>query len=115
MALSQGKPVIFYCDQAQRSRFYRDVHPLSRLVEFNTGVVVGAIVTDTLPQVSELLYRLFENKMEYLLEQTRPGHLRLKEALTNSIVRVQTADDMLSATFFNLYHNRDAAVRVRGA
>lgn len=116
MALSQGKPVIFYCDQAQRSRFYRDVHPLSRLVEFDTGVVVGAIVTDTLGQVSELLYRLFENRMEYVLEQTRPGHLRLKEALTNSIVRVQTADDMLSATFFNLYHNRDAAVRVnRGA
>ena len=116
MALSQGKPVIFYCDQAQRSRFYRDVHPLSRLVEFNTGVVVGAIVTDNLGQVGELLYRIFENRMEYVLEQTRPGHLRLKDALTGSIVRVQTADDMLSATFFNLYHNRDAAVRVnRGA
>jgi hypothetical protein len=112
MALSQGKPVIFYCDQTQRSRFYRDVHPLSRLVEFGTGVVVGAIVTDTLGQVTELLYRLFENRMEYVLEHTRPGHLRLKEALTNSIVRVQTADNMLSATFFNLYHNRDAAVRV---
>jgi len=112
MALSQGKPVIFYCDQAQRSRFYREVHPLSRLVEFGTGVVVGAIVTDTLAQVSELLYRMFENRMEYVLEQTRPGHLRLKEALTNSIVRVQTADEILSATFFNLYHNRDAAIRI---
>jgi hypothetical protein len=37
MALSLGKPVIFYCDQEQRSRFYRDVHPLSRLIEFETG------------------------------------------------------------------------------
>jgi hypothetical protein len=115
MALSLGKPVIFYCDSTTRSRFYRDVHPLSRLVEFSTGVVMGAIVTDTRAQVSELLYRLFENRMEYVLEQTRPGHLRLKEALTGSIVRLQTADSMLSATFYNLYHNRDAAVRVRGA
>jgi hypothetical protein len=112
MALSLGKPVIFYCDQARRSRFYRDVHPLSRLVEFETGVVVGAMVTDSLGQVSELLHRLFENKMEYVLEQPKPGHLRLKEALTGSVVRVQTADEMLSATFFNLYHNRDSAVRV---
>lgn len=114
MALSLGKPVIFYCDSTTRSRFYREVHPLSRLVEFATGVVVGAIVTDTRAQVSELLYRLFENRMEYVLEQTRPGHLRLKEALTGSIVRLQTADAMLSATFYNLYHSRDAAVRVDG-
>lgn len=112
MALSLGKPVIFYCDQSQRSRFYRDVHPLSRLVEFESGVVVGAMVTDSLGQVSELLYRLFENKMEYVLEHTKPGHLRLKETVTDSVVRVQTADAMLSAAFYNLYHNRDAAVRI---
>lgn len=112
MALSLGKPVIFYCDTTTRSRFYREVHPLSRLVEFATGVVVGAIVTDTRAQVSELLYRIFENRMEYVLELKRPGHLRLKEALTGSIVRLQTADAMLSATFYNLYHHRDAALRV---
>ena len=34
MALSLGRPVIFYCDQGQKARFYRDVHPLSRLIEF---------------------------------------------------------------------------------
>lgn len=111
MALSLGKPVIFYCDEDQRSRFYREVHPLSRLVEFQTGVVVGAMVTSNQTQVSELLYRLFENRMEYALEQPKPGHLRLKEKLTESVVRVQTGDPMLSATFYNLYHNRDAAIR----
>jgi hypothetical protein len=42
--LSLGKPVIFYCDHQQRYRFYRDVHPLSRLIDFNTGVAVGAMV-----------------------------------------------------------------------
>ena len=34
MALSLGKPVIFFCDEKQRSEFFRDVHPLSRLVEY---------------------------------------------------------------------------------
>ena len=105
MALSLGKPVIFYCDQEQKSRFYRDVHPLSRLIEFETGIAVGAMVTDSLQEVSDLLYRIFENKMEYILEQPKPGYLRLKESLTGSVVRLQTNDEMLSETFWNYYHN----------
>ncbi len=28
MALSLGKPVIFYCDAAERERFFSEVHPL---------------------------------------------------------------------------------------
>ena len=104
MALSLGKPVIFYCDEEQRSNFYRELHPLSRLIHFDTGVAVGAMVTDSLSEVSELLYRWFENKMEYVLERPKPGHLRLREALTNSVVRVQTSDELLSATFWNHYN-----------
>jgi hypothetical protein len=104
MALSLGKPVIFYCDKEQKSSFYRDVHPLSRLIDFKTGVAVGAMVTDTLEEVSELLYRLFNNKMEYKLEQNKPGNLRLKEALTGSVVRLQTSDHLLRETFWNHYH-----------
>ena len=42
MALSLGKFVIFLCDHKQRSRFYKEVHPLSRLIDFNTGIAVGA-------------------------------------------------------------------------
>lgn len=103
MALSLGKPVIFYCDKEQRSRFYREVHPLSRLIHFDTGVAVGAMVTDSLEDVSELLYRWFENKMEYILEQ-HSGRLRLREKLTDSVVRLQTSDQLLSATFWNHYH-----------
>lgn len=109
MALSQGKPVIFYCNQERRRRFYRDVHPLSRLIEFETGVAVGAMVTDNLAEVSELLWRVFENKMEYTLEQSKPGYLRLLERLTGSVVRLQSSDRMLTETFWNHYHNRDAA------
>jgi hypothetical protein len=114
MALSLGKPVIFYCNQERRRRFYRDVHPLSRLIEFGTGVAVGAMVTDTLSEVSELLLRIFENKMEYVLDQSKPGHLRLLERLTDSVVRLQSSDRMLTETFWNHYHNRDAAKDRRG-
>lgn len=109
MALSLGKPVVFYCNQERRRRFYRDVHPLSRLIEFETGVAVGAIVTDSLPDVSEMLWRLCENKMEYTLDHSKPGHLRLLERVTGSVVRLQSGDRMLTETFWNHYHNRDEA------
>ena len=108
MALSLGKPVIFYCDEEQRSRFYRDVHPLSRLIEFETGIAVGAMVTDSLDDVSELIFRIFENQMVYRLEQSKPGFLRLKEDLTSSVVRIQTNDRLLAEAFWNHYHRERA-------
>jgi hypothetical protein len=113
MALSLGKPVIFYCDQEQRGRFYRDVHPLSRLIEFETGIAVGAMVTDKLEEVSQLIYRIFENRMVYVLEQSKPGFLRLKEKLTDSVVRLQTNDQLLNETFWNHYH-KDRDTRRKG-
>jgi hypothetical protein len=105
MALSLGKPVIFYCPP-HRAQLYRDVHPLTRLIQFETGVAVGAMVTSNIHDVSELLCRLFENKMSYYLEQRQPGSLRLVEGLTKSVVRLQTNDTLLSQTFWNYYHNR---------
>ena len=114
MALSLGKPVIFYCDEKQRHRFYRDVHPLSRLIEFETGVAVGAMVTHNLEDVSELISRIFTNKMVYYLEQSKPGFLRLKEKLTDSVVRLQTSNPLLTEAFWNHYH-RDREGKQRGA
>ena len=106
MALSLGKPVIFYCDEEQRGRFYREVHPLSRLIEFATGVAVGAIVTSSVKDVIELLHRVFHNGMEYELDQKKEGYYLLREKLTQSVVRLQTSDKMLRETFWNYYHNR---------
>ena len=106
MALSLGKPVVFYCDQQQRGRFYRDVHPLSRLIHFDTGVAVGAVIADKREHVSELLYRILTNTMQYELERPREGYYRLKEKLTGSVVRLQTGDELLRETFWNYYHNR---------
>jgi hypothetical protein len=106
MALSLGKPVIIYCNEEGRKKFFKEVHPLSRLIHFDSGVAVGAIVTSNERDVSELLYRILTNKMQYFLEQREPGYLLLKEKLTNCIVRLQTNDKYLRETFWNYYHHK---------
>ena len=106
MALSLGKPVIFLCDEQQRRLFYRDVHPLSRLIHFDTGVAVGVMATDSIDDVIELLYRIFHNKMEYELDQPKKGYLRLKESLTKSVIRLQTNNELIRETFWNYYHEQ---------
>lgn len=111
MALSLGKPVIFFCDEKQRISFYRDIHPLSRLIHFDTGVAVGSIVTDSIDEGIELLHRTFKNKMEYELDQPKPGYLRLKERLTKSVVRLQTNNPLLRETFWNYYHEQNKQVK----
>lgn len=108
MALSLGKPVIFLCDEVQRQNFYREVHPLSRLINFETGVAVGTMVTSSTDDVAELLDRVFENEMEYRITQPvgRPGYLQLVESLTESVVRLQTNDTLLSEAFWNYYKSQ---------
>lgn len=108
MALSLGKPVIFYCDRGVKTRFYRDVHPLARLIDFRSGVAVGAIVAAEIDEVAELLRRIFANEMEYELRhhESRPEYLKLHERLTDSVVRLQTDDELLITAFWNNYHSR---------
>jgi ribosomal protein L13 len=110
MALSQGKPVIIFCDDEEREHFYRDVHPLTRLIDFNSGVPVGAIVTHSREIVRTLLNRILRNEMEYELDQTKPGFLVLRESSTGSVVRLQTSDEMLHETFWNYYHAKSRSV-----
>jgi hypothetical protein len=105
MALSQGKPVILYCADPGRRGFYRDVHPLARLINFGDGVANGWMVASTPEQVAELLARILHNEMSYELEQSKPGYLRLKETLTGSVVRLQTSDEFLRETFWNYYQH----------
>jgi hypothetical protein len=111
MALSLGKPVIFLCDTDTRRDFLRDVHPLSRLIEFSSGVPTGAIVTDNVETAIDLIDRIFTNTMQYELElkkdadgRPRPYHI-VKEKLTGSSVRVQTDFQLLRETFWNHYHS----------
>lgn len=108
MALSLGKPVIFYCENKEKQAFFNQVHPLTRLIEFGSGVAVGAMAVSDLALVPTLLARVFENKMQYRLEKKagRPGYLHLKEIVSDSIVRLQTDDKLLSSAFWNYYHER---------
>ncbi|MXZ92648.1 MAG: hypothetical protein F4W95_14585 [Chloroflexi bacterium] len=105
MALSLGKPVIIHSDEAFRSQFYRDVHPLSRLIDFKTGVAIGAMVATSTTEVVQLLRKTFENDIEYRLEQAHENYLVLKEKTTNSVVRLQTSDRLIRETFWNHYHS----------
>jgi hypothetical protein len=105
MALSLGKPVIFYCDVATRQKFYRDIHPLSRLINFENGVAVGTIVTDNRLHVTELLSRIFRNDMEMELTKKKNNYFLLTEKLTGSTIRLQTDDLLLQETFWNYYNN----------
>lgn len=105
MALSMGKPVIFYCDEEKRSRFYKDVHPLSRLIDFSSGVAVGALVTSRLEQATLLIHRILSNSMEYELVKPKENYFQLRDKLTGSIIRIQTNNRLLRETFWNHYHN----------
>jgi hypothetical protein len=110
MALSLGKPAIVLCPEDDRGRelykFYRDAHPLMRLLEFSTGIVNGAMVTHKVDDVITLLDRIFSNRMEYDLAR-KPGtdaYYLLKERLTGTTVRVITEDRLLGETFWNNWH-----------
>lgn len=108
MAMSLGRPVVILCpDDAkgqQRERFFRDIHPLSRRIQFETGVACGAMVTQNRDIAARLLERVFDNALEYDLERDGKGYFRLKERLTKSVVRLQTSDRVLQETFWNYYH-----------
>lgn len=108
MAMSLGKPVIILCPDTpagkRRETFFRDIHPLSRLIEFQTGVAIGAMVTRDRDVAADLLNRLFSNDMEYDFEQTGDGYFRLREKQTKSVVRLQTNWKLLREAFWNNYH-----------
>lgn len=71
------------------------------------------MATDRLEDVSELIYRIFENRMVYYLDMSKPGFLRLKDKLTGSVVRLQTNDKLLTETFWKHY-DRDRNGRRKG-
>ncbi len=106
MAMSLGKPVIIYCPDTekgkQREQIFRDVHPLSRLIEFATGVATGAVVTRNADIAAQLLERIFTNTMEYDLEHNGDGYFRVRERLTNSVVRLQTSSAIIPRNILEL-------------
>jgi hypothetical protein len=110
MALSQGKPVVVLCPDDTKGqellRFYRESHPLMRLVDLRTGTPNGAIVCSKVRDVVILIDRILSNRMEYDLAQKddASGYMLLKERLTGSTVRVITDDSLLTETYWNNWH-----------
>ncbi len=106
MALSLGKPVIFYCDNDEKHAFFKNVHPLSRLINFKNGVACGSIICRDTKDISEIIYRIFNNDMQYIIEQKKDtdGFYQIKEALTDSMYRFQTNNKLLSSSFWNYYN-----------
>ena len=106
MALCLGKPTIFYCSgRESKARFFKDIHPLSRLVNFTNGVAGGAIVCINEQEVISIVYRLITNSMEYQIKKKTgtDRYYMLEEKLTGSTVRIQTHNDLLSSAFWNNY------------
>jgi cysteinyl-tRNA synthetase len=60
------------------------------------------MVAKNIPEVIELVKRLFHNDMQYKLEK-KEGYFRLKEILTDSTIRIQTSDLFLSKSFWNYF------------
>src|SRR5206468_3602882 len=79
MALSRGKPVVFMCEDADKERLYREIHPLTRLIDFETGVAIGTMVATSAAEVRELLRRWVTNTMTYEIQKTDLGALHLIE------------------------------------
>ena len=110
MALSLGRPVIILCPNDARGlelyHFYRDAHPLTRLVQFTTGIVNGAMISHNVEEATMLLERILANQMEYDLTHKigTDSYYLLRERLTGSTVRVVTDDRLLTETFWNNWH-----------
>jgi hypothetical protein len=105
MALSLGKPVIFYCDSETKRKIFQEIHPLARLIDFANGVAVGSIVMDKLNEVPEMIRRIFMNDMEFELKMKSNNFFLLREKMTGSAIRLQSSDLLVRETFWN-YYNR---------
>ena len=112
MALSLGKPVIFYCDTETKRKIFQEIHPLARLINFETGVAVGSIVMDKLNEVPEMIRRIFKNDMEFELKKKSDNFFLLTEKMTGSAIRLQSSDSLLRETFWNYYHEGKVHNRV---
>lgn len=116
MALSSGKPVIFFCPHDIRYKVSKEIHPLTKLIDFKTGVANGAMIAKNIAEVRTLLRRLFHNDMQYMLtcekiemsdastgSTVEKSYFKLKDTHTTSSVRVQTSDLFLAKSFWNYF------------
>lgn len=115
MALSSGKPVIFYCTDKVRKEVSKDIHPLSKLIDFETGVANGAIIAEDTGTIMSSLKDIFNNKVKYIFvkqhihikddsnQDITKSYFKLQDQKTHSTIRAQTSDLFLTEIFWNYY------------
>jgi hypothetical protein len=89
----------------KRFKTLKSSHPLGIQVNLDTGVANGVLVVRDIQTCADLLWRIVTNALEF----TTPYYdsdakcWYLKEALTESIYRVVTANEKLTNCFWNFY------------
>lgn len=91
----------------KRANLLMSDHPLGIQVNLKSGVANGVLVVREIDDCAELLRRIVLNEMKFELEVKEDGHLYLKEEISTSIFRLQTADRLLTNTFWNFYLEDD--------
>jgi len=107
IAMSLGKPVIMLYETKEKADIYREKHPLTRLINIESGVACGAMITNKKSDVPILLKKIFDNELKYKLSFNLDENeiLHLKDSVTKSCVRLQTSDKFLREAFWNNYHD----------
>ena len=94
------------CRHRRGQKIFKEIHPLAKLINFHNGVAIGSIVIDNVPDVIEMVRRIFENDMQLELVKKADNYFLLRESLTGSTIRVQSSNLLLRETFWNYYHQQ---------
>jgi hypothetical protein len=118
--LAQGKPVIVYVpseprfvrlpsrtsdvDMESRAKMFRADHPLGLQTSARTGVAHGIVVVRSVDQCAKMLRKVLLHDLELSIEH-EGGNFLLREAETQSTLRVVTDNPMLSHSFWTYFRN----------
>jgi hypothetical protein len=87
----------------KRAELIKNMHPLGLQVNLENGVANGVLVVRSVKQCAQLLRNIILNQMEFELEKSDNGTLKLTENISNSVYRVVTGNEELTNSFWNFY------------
>ena len=91
----------------KRANLLKSDHPLGIQVNLKSGVANGVLVVRKIDDCAHLLRTIVLKQMTFKLEHKDDDHLYLIEDISQSIFRLQTADRILSNSFWNFYFEDD--------
>ena len=87
----------------ERAEVIKDMHPLGLQVNLENGVANGVLIVRSVEHCAQLLRSIVLKQMEFVLEKSKNGTLKLMEKISNSVYRVVTSDEELTNSFWNFY------------